>query len=216
MELKAIEGLGQPTITKLNKSGVRSVEQLALIDTRRKKIQGIDAERVVKLRRMAQQTIFKAAAVRVKGAAKAASKKVSRGAKELEAALARATESALEAARQAEASAAAAFHHAQQAATDLAKVAAENAVQARLVAEQQLDNIRRRLRKEKVSGRSRAGRYLKALERAGHVAREAADKAVAAAARAGETTVEAAKGTAQKGQSLFERLLQKRKRDGKS
>lgn len=215
VDLKAIQGLGQPTIVKLNKAGVRTVEQLALIDTRRKTLQGIATDRVIKLRRMAQQTIFKAAAGRVKTVAKTATKRVQRGAKDLEAALERAAASAVDAARQAEASAAAAFHHAQRAAQDLAKIAAENAVQAKLVAEQQLDSIRQRLRKEKVSRRSRAGRFLRALERAGKVAQVAADKAVSAAAHAGEATAEAAKDTAEKSQSLYARLVSRVRSNGR-
>jgi hypothetical protein len=209
LELKDIKGLGEPTIEKLNKAGVKTVEQLALIDTRRRKVQGVTADRVIKLRRMAQQTIFLTAASRVRSAAAGARRQVHKGAKSVEAAARNAAERAIEAAKLAEAAATAAITHAEKAATDLAHQAAEQAVQARLVATQQVSNIRKRLQAERKKPGSSVAKYFDLLERAEKAAQEAADRAVEAAARAGKAGVVAAKEATAKSQSLYDRLVSK-------
>jgi colicin import membrane protein len=209
LDLKEIKGIGDPTIKKLNKSGVKSVEQLALIDTRKRKVPGVDADRVIKLRRMAQKTIFLSAAERVRLAANIAKKRVEKGAKTVEHAARLAAERAVDAAKMAEASAAAAIAHAEKRAGDLAKQAAEQAVQARLVATQQLHALRERIAQDRKNPKSKVAKYFELLERAEKAAQTAADKAVEAAARAGQAGAEAAQQAGEKGKSFYDRLMGK-------
>lgn len=206
MDLKEIKGLGDPTIRKLNKSGVKSVEQLALIDTRRRKVPGMDSERVIKLRRMAQKAIFLNAAQQVRVAASIARSRVERGAKSVERAARTGAQKAVKAAKMAEASASAAIEHAEKKAVTLAKQAAEQAVQARLVATQQLEALRDKISADGKDPKTRVGKYFELLERAEKAAQAAADRAVEAAGRVGQ----AAQQATEAGKGLYERIVKGR------
>ncbi|HLE48001.1 MAG TPA: hypothetical protein VI818_06865, partial [Candidatus Thermoplasmatota archaeon] len=180
MDLKDVTGLAPTTIAKLREAGIKTAEQLALVDTKRRKIQGVTAEKLVEMRRAAQKSIFAKTASRLRHAASVASREARRGAESLEVLIRKGAEQALAAAKQAEAAASDALAHAQSAAADLAEQAALKAVNARRVAEQQIEALSHKLSSRGAKNPT-VQKYWNLLQRAEGAAKAAAEKAVASA-----------------------------------
>lgn len=212
MELKEVRALGPTTITKLRSAGIKTVEQLALVDVRRRKVQGVTADKLVTLRRAAQKTIFQKTATRLRHAAEVATREARKGVETLEVLVRKAAEQALVAAKEAERAATEALGHAQSAAADLAEQAALQAVNARRAAQAQLESLAHRMETARAK-RPLVKKYWELLERAEEAAKTAAEKAVHSAqvARdaAGAAVGQAVETTQEKGSSLYRRLMAK-------
>lgn len=210
MELNQIRGLGTPTIQRLNKAGIRSVEQLALVDTRRKEIQGMSADKLIHWRKQAQRTIFQSAAKRFRTAARSAGRTVKRQAVHVETALREAVERTLAAAREAEAAAAEALRHAEGAAVELAERAAQKAARARETATQQFTDIQKRFSGNSAKRRRpKVDRYVDLLVRAERAARVAAESAQVAFEKAKTASGKAVHEVQVQSQSLYQRLVKR-------
>ena len=212
MELNEVRALGPATITKLRSAGIKTVEQLALVDVRRRKVQGVTADKLVTLRRAAQKTIFQKTASRLRHAAEVATREARRGVGTLEVLVRKAAEQALAAAKEAERAAAEALAHAQSAAADLAEQAALQAVNARRAAQAQMESLSHRVGGSR-SNRPLVKKYWELLQRAEEAAKTASEKAVHSAqvARdaAGAAVGQAVQTTQEKSSSLYRRLVAK-------
>lgn len=205
-----MKGLGTATVQKLTKSGIKTVEQLALIDTRKAKVTGLDIEKLVALRKEAQKAIFLSAAVKFSALAKSAKREASHGIEKLERIARTATENALAAAREAESYASEAFKHAEAAATDLADYAAQQAQRAQQAAAKQLQMLSEKIAGASDKSKPVVDKYIELLRRAEGAASVAAKRAQDAAGRARVAGTAAATKTTQKSKSFYQRIVKRR------
>ena len=195
---------------KLTKGGIKTVEQLALIDTRKAKINGLNVEKIVELRREAQKAIFLSAAVKFSAMAKSAKREAGQSIEKMERVARAATENALAAAREAEAYAAEAFKHAEAAALDLADYAAQQAQRAQQAASKQLQVLSEKLAGASEKSKPIVDKYVELLRRAEGAASVAARKAQDAAGHARVAGAAAASKTTQKSKSFYQRIVKRR------
>lgn len=207
-----MKGLGTATAQKLAKSGIKTVEQLALIDTRSAKVTGMGVERLVELRREAQKAVFLSAAVKFSAMAKSAKREAAQSLGALERIARRATENAVAAAREAEAYAAEAFKHAEAAAADLADFAAQQAQRAQQAAAKQLQSLSEKIAGPGEKSKPIVDKYVDLLRRAESAAAVAARKAQDAAGRARAAGASAATKTKANGRGLYARILRRRQK----
>lgn len=213
--MQEVRGLGSATITKLRHAGIKSVEQLALVDVQRRKVSGVTPEKLVAMRRAAQKTIFQKTASRLRHAANVATREARRRVETLEAVVRKGAERALAAAKEAEAAAAEALAHAQAAAADLAEQAALQAVNARRAAEAQMEALSHRISSRRAK-RPLVRQYWALLQRAEEAAKAAAEKAIASAQAAKDAASEAVVQPIQeKSSSLYRRLVAKVRPSGR-
>jgi nucleotidyltransferase/DNA polymerase involved in DNA repair len=210
LQLNEMKGLGTTTVEKLAKGGIKTVEQLALIDTRKAKITGMNLDKLVELRRQAQKAIFLSAAVRFSAMAKSARREASHSVEALERVAKSAAENALAAAKEAEAYATEALKHAEAAAIDLADYAAQQAQRAQQAAAKQLQSLSEKIAGAGVKSKPLVDKYVELLRRAEGAAAVAAKKAQDAAGRAKIVGSAAASRTSQKGKSFYERIVKRR------
>lgn len=173
MELEKVKTLDKPTINRLRAARLNTVEELALVDVRNRKVNGITSATLAQLRRDAQATIFQNAVQRVSVVAGEAYDA-------LEDAIERASKATLEAARLAQARAKEAVAAARERTQALAHVAAVKTSEATRAAEKEYGRLRQQLRKIDVTGR----KTLVAYERRAHQAAQAAKRAQVAAKEA--------------------------------
>jgi nucleotidyltransferase/DNA polymerase involved in DNA repair len=209
MQIAEMKGLGTATVEKLTKGGIKTVEQLALIDTRKAKISGMSGERIVELRREAQKAIFQNAAAKFSAIASSAKREAAQGLEALERLAKAATENAVAAAKEAESYATEALKHAEAAATDLADYAAQQALRAQAAATKQLQTLSARLGGASEKTKPLVDRYVHLLRQAEAAASSAAKKAQDAASRAKAAGAAAASKTQAKGRSFYERLFRR-------
>lgn len=212
MQLEDIKGLGSTTIQRLHKGGVRTVEELALIDTRKAHIAGMDRDRLADLRRSAQRAIFVSAAGKFRAIAATARREAEDTAQAIDRLAKQATKNAVMAAKEADLYAAEALHHAEAAAADLAEFAAQKARAAQGAAKAQLQSFLSKFVGETGDKRALVDKYSELLQRAEKAAATAAERAAEAARRAREAGRSAASKARKKGRSLYQRLTGKQPR----
>lgn len=205
-----MKGLATGTAQKLSKNGIKTIEQLALIDTRKAKINGLDLDQLITLRREAQKAIFLSAAVKFSALAKTAKREAAQGVDRLERVAKSAAENALAAAREAEAYASEAIKHAEAAAADLADYAAQQAQRAQRAAAKQLQSLSVKFADASEKSKPVVDKYIDLLRRAESAAATAAKRAQDAAGRAKTVGAAAAASTGAKSKSLYERILRRR------
>lgn len=213
MDLKQVGGLRAQTIGRLNGAGIRTAEQLALVDLRRKHVQGIDEADLREMRKQAQRAIFQHAATRVSRVTRRAKGQVRKGMSDLERSAQAAAEAALRAVRRAERAAQEALDAAQAAASGLAQSASVKATTARRAAERQAAALRKKV------GRSPAAkatlqRYVAVVTRAEAAAINAAERAKSAASRAKDFAADAAGEAETRSRSLYARLVHQLRKNG--
>lgn len=187
MQLKTMRGIPPGTVRALDRKGIRTVESLAAVDTRRVKVPGVGPRELESLRRRAQRTIFRQAGARVKKLARVTKRVVRRDLARLESSIRDATYGLLIAARTAEERAVDAVRGAERQALVLTRIAADRTGRAAKAAQREYRSILLSLQRTPPGIRSRLGRYADKARFAQAAARTAQGRAQAALRWANET-----------------------------
>lgn len=212
MKLSELDGIGPATQKKLRSAGIRSVKDLATVDTRDLQVDGVSHERLQGFKKDAQKALYQAASSKVVASAKRTGKAVAGSVRDAEAVVRKAVKEALEAAWEAEHRAIEAIRAQQNQSDGLAHTAAERAKQAQRVAQEKTAFVMDQLAKAPEAARGAWNRYGDSARQAEENAVEAAKRAASAAAGAGRFVQKQAATLGQQSKSFISRL--KRHRGG--